>query len=129
MGSDLRIDKWLWAARFFKTRGLAQAAIESGRVLVDGQRVKLSRPLRVGDRLQVRAGDLERTVIVEGLSDQRGPAQVAQQLYRETEESIAKREAHAQQRRLAAEPALSIEAGRPTKRDRRALERLRSSLR
>jgi ribosome-associated heat shock protein Hsp15 len=120
----MRIDKWLWAARFFKTRGLAQDAIEHGRVLVEGERVKTARTLRIGERVEVRVAELVRTVIVRGLSDQRGPAIVAQQLYEETAESVVAREAAREQRRFFAEPARAIE-GRPTKRDRRALERAR----
>ena len=122
---DLRIDKWLWAARFFKTRGLAQAAIDGGRVLIGGERVKMSRALRVGDELSVRVGVLERTVIVRGLSAQRGPAPVAQALYEETAESIRRRVEAQARRALYAEPAVAIEHGRPTKRDRRRIERLR----
>jgi ribosome-associated heat shock protein Hsp15 len=120
----MRIDKWLWAARFFKTRGLAQDAIENGRVLVDGERVKVARTLRVGEKLSVRVGDATREVVVLGLSEQRGPAVVAQQLYDETAASVAAREAARERRRLFAEPAQAIE-GRPTKRDRRALDRAR----
>jgi ribosome-associated heat shock protein Hsp15 len=120
----MRIDKWLWAARFFKTRGLAQDAIENGRVLVDDERIKVARTLRVGETVTVRVADVVRTVIVRELSEQRGPAPVAQRLYEETAESVAAREAARERRRFAAEPALAIE-GRPTKRDRRALDRAR----
>lgn len=120
----MRIDKWLWAARFFKTRGLAQDAIDHGRVLVEGERVKTARLLRVGERVGVRVGEVQREVTVRGLSEQRGPASVAQQLYEESADSIAAREAAREQRRLYREPALAIE-GRPTKRDRRALDRAR----
>jgi len=119
----IRLDKWLWAARFFKTRGLAQQAIEAGRVLVDGERVKVARALRAGEGVTVRVGDQEQCVEVLVLSEQRGPATVARTLYRETPESLAKREALALQRRLAPEPAWAIEQGRPTKRDRREMER------
>ena len=125
MQDDLRIDKWLWAARFFKTRGLAQEAIESGRVLVAGERVKVARPVRVGDRIRVRTGDLERTVVVRGLSSHRGPAPVAQALYEETEESVRERVREQARRALYAEPAEAIEQGRPTKRDRRRIDRWR----
>jgi len=121
----MRIDKWLWAARFFKTRGLAQDAIEHGRVLVGGERVKTARLLRVGERVSVRVGEVQRDLQVRGLSEQRGPASVAQQLYEESADSLAAREAAREQRRLYREPALAIE-GRPTKRDRRALDRARS---
>jgi ribosome-associated heat shock protein Hsp15 len=120
----MRIDKWLWAARFFKTRGLAQDAIDHGRVLVEGERVKTARLLRVGERVSVRVGEVQREVRVLGLSEQRGPASVAQQLYEESADSVAAREAAREQRRLYREPALAIE-GRPTKRDRRALDRAR----
>jgi len=122
----VRIDKWLWAARFFKTRGLAQEALEAGHVLVDGERVKLSRPVRPGDELRVRIGQAERTIRVLGVSEIRGPAPVAQQLYEETPESIRKRVEAQALRALSAEPAQAIDQGRPTKRDRRALQRLRT---
>lgn len=120
----MRIDKWLWAARFFKTRGLAQDAIENGRVLVADERVKTARPLRIGESVSVRVGEVTRTVIVRELSEQRGPAAVAQRLYEETAESVTVREAARERRRLFSEPAQAIE-GRPTKRDRRALDRAR----
>ena len=123
-GLPVRVDKWLWAARFFKTRGLAQEAIDLGRVLVEGERVKTARMLRLGERIALRAGEIERIVIVRGLSDQRGPAPVAQRLYEESAESVAAREAARERRRLFGEPAHEI-AGRPTKRDRRALDRAR----
>ena len=90
MSEGLRIDKWLWAARFFKTRGLAQTAIDNGRVLVGDERVKLSRPVRLGDEILVRVGEHERAVIVRGLSDRRGPASEAQHMYEETAESIGR---------------------------------------
>jgi ribosome-associated heat shock protein Hsp15 len=120
----MRIDKWLWAARFFKTRGLAQDAIENGRVLVGDERVKTARILRVGETVSVRVADVTRTVVVRELSEQRGPAVVAQRLYEETAASVATREAARERRRLFSEPAQAIE-GRPTKRDRRALDRAR----
>lgn len=118
----VRIDKWLWAARFFKTRGLAQTAIEKGNVLVAGDRVKVARSLKLGERVSITIGDFERHVDVMGLSDVRRAAPIAQALYRETPESIAKREAQAQRRKLYREPARDI-VGRPTKRDRRDLTR------
>jgi ribosome-associated heat shock protein Hsp15 len=121
----VRIDKWLWAARFFKTRSLAQEAIEQGRVRVDDERVKTARLLRIDERVWLRVGDVEREVIVRGLSDQRGPASVAQQLYAETAQSETQRLAAREHRKLYAEPAHDIH-GRPTKRDRRALERAKS---
>ena len=121
----IRIDKWLWAARFYKTRSLATDEIGKGRVEVNEQTAKASREVKMGDTLKIRQGDVTRTIQVLGLSDQRGPAPVAQQLYEETPESLASREKTAVQRRLAREPALSIEQGRPTKRNRRELEKVK----
>ena len=118
----VRLDKWLWAARFFKTRGLAQTAVERGQVLVGGDRVKVARNLRLGERLIISIGDSVREIEVTGLSDVRRSAPLAQQLYRESAESIARREAQAQRRKLYKEPAHEI-VGRPTKRDRRDLAR------
>ncbi len=120
---SLRIDKWLWAARFYKTRSLAAEEIGKNRVQVNGQDAKASREVRAGDRVRLRQGQVEREVVVRGISAIRGPAPVAQQLYEETPESQARREAAAQLRRVAAEPALSIEQGRPTKRDRRQMDK------
>lgn len=117
----VRIDKWLWAARFYKTRALAADELDRGRVEVNGQPVKPSRELRPGDRLSLRQGPVERTVVVLALSTQRGPAAVAQALFEETADSIALRLKAAEARRLGAEPASAIEQGRPTKRDRRQL--------
>ena len=114
---SVRIDKWLWAARFFKTRTLAQEAVELGRVRLDGNRIKSSREVKPGDRLEITRGEEKFTVFVEKLSVVRGPASVAQTLYRETDESKILREENAAIRKLAAEPALSIKKGRPTKRD------------
>lgn len=119
----VRLDKWLWAARFFKTRGLAADDIGRGRVSVNGQVAKASRELKPGDLLQWRQGPVQRTVKVLALSQVRGPAPQAQALYEETPESIAARERAAESRRLGAEPAASIEQGRPTKRDRRDITR------
>ncbi|MGL6108564.1 MAG: RNA-binding S4 domain-containing protein [Rubrivivax sp.] len=122
--SGMRLDKWLWAARFYKTRGLAVEFIEKGRVQVNGQPVKRSRELRVGDRVALRQGEraeIARELQVLALSELRGPAAVAQLLYAETPESIAAREAAARSRPYTADPALAIEQGRPTKRDRREL--------
>jgi ribosome-associated heat shock protein Hsp15 len=121
---SVRLDKWLWAARFFKTRGLAQQAIDGARVLVGNERVKVARMLRVGERVRIRVGDVERDVLVKGLSDQRGPAPVAQALYEETAASIAARAAAREERRLFAEPGSAIQR-RPTKRERRRLDRTR----
>lgn len=118
----LRIDKWLWAARFYKTRSLACEEIDKGRVQVNGQDVKPARELKAGDTVAMRREGLTRTVVVKGLSNMRGPAPVAQQLYEETAESLKERERNIEQRRIAPEPAHSIEHGRPTKRGRRDLD-------
>ena len=117
----LRIDKWLWAARFYKTRSLAADEIGKGRVRVNDQEAKPSREVKAGDIVMLRQGAVLRTVRVRALSGARGPAVVAQQLYEETADSIAARERAAQQHRLAPEPALSLTQGRPTKRDRREM--------
>jgi ribosome-associated heat shock protein Hsp15 len=117
----LRLDKWLWAARFFKTRSLAADEIGKGRVNVNGLPAKASRELQPGDQIEFRQGQIPRTVLVKELSGQRGPASVAQTLYEETARSVALRLELAAQRRLGAEPAQAIEQGRPTKRDRRKL--------
>ncbi|GAC1389307.1 MAG: RNA-binding S4 domain-containing protein [Variovorax sp.] len=118
----LRIDKWLWSARFYKTRTLAAQDIGKGRVDVNGQAAKAAREVKVGDTVDVRREAQTRTVVVRGLSDLRGPAPVAQLLYEETAESLKAREAAAEQRKFAREPSLSIAHGRPTKRGRRDLE-------
>jgi len=118
----VRLDKWLWAARFYKTRALSAEAIDKGQVRVNGQVAKASREPRVGDTIEFRQGHDLRAVVVRGLSTVRGSAPVAQQLYEETSESVARRSAMAEQRRLAPEPALSQPMGRPTKRDRRSLK-------
>ena len=122
----MRLDKWLWAARFFKTRGLAQQAIESGRVTLNAQRVKCSHALKPSDAVVVRVGDYQWQVIVKALSERRGPAAEARKLYDETPESRSERERRVELRRWSAEPAAGIK-GRPTKRDRRTLERLTQS--
>jgi ribosome-associated heat shock protein Hsp15 len=119
---SLRIDKWLWAARFYKTRSLACDEVTKHRVQINGQDVKPAREVKVGDTLTVRQGNITKTVQVKGISAARGPAPVAQLLYEETPESIALRAKLAEQNRMAAEPAHSIEHGRPTKRDRRQIE-------
>lgn len=118
----LRIDKWLWAARFYKTRSLATDEINKGRIEVNGQAAKPSREVKTGDLVAMRREGQVRTVLVQALSDLRGPAPQAQLLFAETPESLQAREAFAQQRRYAREPAQSIEHGRPTKRDRRDLQ-------
>jgi ribosome-associated heat shock protein Hsp15 len=118
----LRIDKWLWAARFYKTRSLATDEIDKGRVSINGQEVKPAREVKVGDTVAMRREGSTRTVVVKGVSDVRGPAPVAQQMYEETAESLQERQRAAEQRRYAREPALAIEHGRPTKRGRRELD-------
>jgi ribosome-associated heat shock protein Hsp15 len=117
----MRLDKWLWAARFFKTRGLAQAAIESGQVKLNEERTKPAHAIKAGDLVSVRVRELEWHVRVQGLSDKRGPAVEARKLYEETPESRVERERVIALRRFTAEPAADIK-GRPTKRDRRRLE-------
>lgn len=120
-----RIDKWLWAARFCKTRRLAVEELDHGRVRVNGMPAKPAREVKAGDEVTLQqSGGVVRVVKVLGLSGQRGPAPVAQQLYAETPASIAAREQAAQMRRLAPEPAHAQPEGRPTKRDRRQLDRL-----
>ena len=121
---SVRVDKWLWAARFFKTRGAASEAVLGGRVHVNGARVKPAKDVRVGDTVEVTIRALRRTVHVTGLSDKRGPASVAATLYEETPESIHAREQDALERRLARPPGADLGA-RPTKLDRRRLEALR----
>lgn len=119
----LRIDKWLWAARFFKTRCIASDEIGKNRVQINGQDAKASREVKPGDTVRMRQGQVERTVLVKAISAVRGPAPVAQLLYEETAESLAQRQKLAEMNRLSREPALSIEQGRPTKRDRRQIEK------
>ena len=119
----LRIDKWLWAARFYKTRSLAVEEIDKGRVRVNEQEAKPAREVKVGDTVTLRQGPVLRTLVVRGISNQRGAAPVAQQLYEETADSLKAREQAAEQRRLASDPASSLEHGRPTKRDRRTLDK------
>ncbi|MES2687062.1 MAG: S4 domain-containing protein [Pseudomonadota bacterium] len=119
----MRLDKWLWAARFYKTRSLATDEIGKGRVQVNNQEAKPARDIKAGDTVAMRQGPVTRTVLIRGLSQQRGAAPVAQQLYEETPESLRLREAAAEQRRLNNEPAASIEHGRPTKRDRRSMDK------
>ncbi|MDT3708077.1 MAG: RNA-binding S4 domain-containing protein [Thiobacillus sp.] len=118
----MRLDKWLWVARFFKTRSLATQAIEHGRVKLNGERVKPAREVRSGDRLHLHVGDFEWTITVRALAMQRGPAPVAQALYAEDAASQARRQAQVNDRKLAASPAAAIK-GRPTKRDRRLIHR------
>ena len=120
----MRLDKWLWAARFFKTRSLAAEAADRERVRVNDMPAKPAKELRVGDTVALRQdGGLVRTVIVQGLSTLRGPASVAQTLYEETAESLSARAQAAEVRRLAPEPAATLTQGRPTKRDRRDIDK------
>jgi ribosome-associated heat shock protein Hsp15 len=118
----MRIDKWRWAARFFKTRALAVEEIAKGRVQINGHTVKPAHDVKPGDEIAIK-GPWPRTVHVRGLSQQRGPAPVAQQLYEETAQSLELRAAAQERLRLAPEPAVSLERGRPTKRDRRELNK------
>jgi ribosome-associated heat shock protein Hsp15 len=124
----VRIDKWLWAARFFKTRGLATEAVVGGHVHVNDARVKPARAVAVGDRVEIRRGTQRFVVVVQRLSERRGPAPEAQQLYEETPESIAERERQRDQRKLARPIGADLTA-RPTKRDRRRLDALRRARR
>jgi ribosome-associated heat shock protein Hsp15 len=117
----VRLDKWLWAARFYKTRTLAGDEVAKGRVCVNDSPAKPARDVRVGDRIELRRDGGRRTVIVRGLSHVRGPAPIAQALYEETPESLAARAQAAEQRRFGVEPAQALTEGRPTKRDRRDL--------
>jgi ribosome-associated heat shock protein Hsp15 len=126
--SGVRVDKWLWAARFFKTRSAATAAVLGGRVHVNDARVKPAKELRVGDTVVVTIGTVRRTVDVVELSEKRGPAVVAATLYRETDESVAAREQASLQRRLARPLGADLGA-RPTKLDRRRLDALRRAQR
>ena len=119
---DIRIDKWLWAARFFKTRSLAAEAVTGGKVEINRDRPKASRIVRIGDQLRVRRGPYEWTVIIKDLVKNRGPASAARLLYEETEESMRKREAVLAQLKLERPPEFNL-SGRPSKKDRRAIER------
>jgi ribosome-associated heat shock protein Hsp15 len=119
----LRIDKWLWAARFYKTRALAVEEIDKGRVKVNGVEAKPAREVKSGDTVSLRQGPVNRTLLVRGISNQRGAAPIAQQLYEETEESLRLKAEAAEQRRLSGDPAGAQEHGRPTKRDRRTLDK------
>ena len=121
--AKVSVDKWLWAARFFKTRSLAKAAIEGGKVQLDGQRVKVSREIAIGDQLTIRQGWDEKEITIRSLSDQRGPAAVAQTLYEESEDSVARREKEALLRRAAG--GLNKPNHRPDKHERRQISRLR----
>ena len=122
----VRLDKWLWAARFFKTRSLAKAAIEGGKVHLNGARVKASKEVGVGDRLEVTRGDVRQTVHVTATAERRGSATIAATLYAETPESEAKREAIRTERRLQ-RAGLSVPQRRPEKHDRRRLRELKTA--
>jgi ribosome-associated heat shock protein Hsp15 len=124
----VRIDKWLWAARLFKTRSLASKAVGGGRVHVNGTRVKPAREVRAGDTIEATIGGLTRTFRVQAASDRRGPAPIAAGLYEETPESVAAREQHLLERRLARPLGADLGA-RPTKLERRRLEALRRARR
>jgi ribosome-associated heat shock protein Hsp15 len=125
----VRVDKWLWAARFYKTRSLAADAVNGGKALVAGERVKPAKLLQVGDEVRLRLGPYEHVVIVRAISERRGPATVAATLYEETPASRAAREKLADQLRMAPATFVYEEKGRPTKRDRRDIERLRDERR
>jgi ribosome-associated heat shock protein Hsp15 len=120
---SMRIDKWVWAARFFKTRSIAKNAIEGGKVHIDGERVKVSREVRVGMQLTIAQGLEKKTVVIKALSDVRGPAPVAQLLYNETPESIEKRELLASQRKMH---NLARPDHRPSKKDRRDISKFQN---
>ncbi len=122
-GAKLRIDKWLWAARFFKTRSLAADAVEKGRVRIGGATVKPSKDVRVGDRVEITIETVVWELDVLGICDARGPASIAQTLYAETAQGRAKRLAELERRRHYREPAAELH-GRPTKRDRRIIDKL-----
>jgi ribosome-associated heat shock protein Hsp15 len=122
MTESVRIDKWLWAARFFKTRSLATDAVDGGKVRLNGERVKPARMVKAGDRLEIDNGATEWEVMVRGIAEKRGSATIAQSLYAETETGIARRKEKADQRKFFREPGEAIK-GRPTKRDRRLLDR------
>jgi ribosome-associated heat shock protein Hsp15 len=125
---QVRIDKWLWAARFYKTRSAASDAVAGGRVHVNGTRVKPSKEVTTGDRVEISTPGLKRAMVVTAIADRRGPAKVAVTLYAETDESIAAREQHVLERRLG-RPLGSDLGARPTKLDRRRLDALRRALR
>jgi ribosome-associated heat shock protein Hsp15 len=120
----VRLDKWLWAARFYKTRSLAAEAVAGGKVQVNGERVKRARPVQIGDEVRIRQGPYEHLILVRGVSERRGPAAVAAELYAEKPESVAAREAMAIQLK-SLHAAFVPERGRPTKKDRREIEKLK----
>jgi len=120
----IRVDRWLWAARFFKTRSLAKTAVEGGKVHVDGQRIKPAKELRIGQSVKISRGTSETTVVVAELSQHRGPAPVAQQLYKETQESIEQRELMSSRRRME-RAGLQVPSTRPSKKERRDLRKFK----
>ncbi|MCT7654326.1 ribosome-associated heat shock protein Hsp15 [Oceanimonas sp. NS1] len=121
---SVRLDKWLWAARFYKTRGLAREMIDGGKVHYNGQRTKPGKPVEIGAVIRLRQGHDEREVVVQALSDKRGKAELAQQLYRETPESIEQRQRNSEARRLSSQFAPSPER-RPDKKERRTLLKIK----
>lgn len=120
--NSVRIDKWLWAARFFKTRSLAGDAVDTGKVKLDGERIKPARAVRLGDELSIDNGADQWQVVVLGISDKRGGAPVARLLYQESDESVTRRLQEQERRKLFPDPGAAFK-GRPTKRDRRQLGR------
>ena len=122
--TTVRIDRWLWAARFYKTRSLAKAAIEGGKIHLEGQRVKPAKEIRLGQTLQISRGQMEQVVVVTGLSDKRGSATIAATLYTETEDSLELRQRQSAQRRMQ-NAGLVVPASRPTKKGRRELRKLK----
>jgi ribosome-associated heat shock protein Hsp15 len=123
-GDRVRLDKWLWAARFYKTRSLAAEAIAGGKVQLNGDRVKRAKPVQIGDELRIRQGPYEHLILVRGVSERRGPAAIAAELYAEKPESVVAREAMAIQLKTL-HAAFVPERGRPTKKDRREIEKLK----
>jgi ribosome-associated heat shock protein Hsp15 len=123
---SVRIDKWLWAARFFKTRTLAQDAVSGGRVRMGGDRVKPARDVRPGDAIDIRIGEYDWSIVVTGLAEKRGSADLARTLYAESADSAARRAAQAADRKATLSGAWATRAGRPTKRDRREIDRLKA---
>ena len=124
LSSGVRLDKWLWAARFFKTRSLASEAINGGKIQLNGHRAKRAKPVHIGDEVRIRKGPFEQLVVVRGLAEKRGPAKVAQALYEETAESLHNREMMAIQLKSVQETSFRTK-GRPTKRERRDIERFK----
>ena len=120
----MRLDKWLWAARFFKTRSMASSQVDGGHVELNGERAKPAKQIKLGDELRIRINQVTHVLHVRGLSERRGPASEAQTLYEETAESRKERDRLAEQRRLAPSPSYE-EGGRPTKRDRRDMSKIK----